>query len=332
MSNYCKHCNKQYSSYQSWWNHNKKFHISEVIKSNHLGNHSVIKSNHLVINKNPLTDGVNNSLICKFCNRIFSHKNNRWRHENTCKEKEKREQAAEREQEREQQLLQIQLKKEETKILKLQLKLEKSKRRQPKTVNELNNLLTQHRNNINRSLIQNHSNNTINNIHNNNQIHNHFQIIGLGKEQDIPALLTNNEKNSIMKSKFLSLKKLVEIVHCGNYNQFKNIIITNMKDNYMYKLDDSKGIFVLAPKDEVISSLINYRIDDLVVIYNEFVEKDNFDHKTKERMEDFINTMSYGNEHDKRYQINEIKLLLFNNKDKITNDISLMLTVNEVDC
>mgnify|MGYP003346727627 FL=1 len=49
-------------------------------------------------------------------------------------------------------------------------------------------------------------------------------------------------------------------------------------------------------------------------------------------MEDFINTMSYGNEHDKRYQINEIKLLLFNNKDKITNDISLMLTVNEVDC
>ena len=127
----------------------------------------------------------------------------------------------------------------------------------------------------------------INNIHNNNQIHNHFQIIGLGKEQDIPALLTNNEKNSIMKSKFLSLKKLVEIVHCGNYNQFKNIIITNVKDNYMYKLDDSKGIFVLAPKDEVISSLINYRIDDLVVIYNEFVEKDNFDQKTKERMEDF---------------------------------------------
>jgi hypothetical protein len=320
MTHYCKQCLKQYSSYQSWWNHNKKFHISKTIKSNHLGN-------HLVINNNQESPHDNRSLQCKFCNKLFTHKNNRWRHEKTCKEKEKREQMAEMEREIDQKQLQIQLKKEEARILKLQLKLEKSKRKQPKTVNELNNLLTQHRNNINRSLIQNHSNNnnTINNIHN------HYQIIGFGKEQDIPALLTNNEKKTIIRSKFNSLQKLIEIVHCGNYNQFKNVIITNMKDNYMYKLDDSKGIFVLAPKDEVISSLINYRIDDLVVIYNEFVEQNNIDEKTKERMEDFINTMSYGNEHDKKYQINEIKLLLFNNKDKISDDISLMLTVNEVD-
>jgi hypothetical protein len=34
-----------------------------------------------------------------------------------------------------------------------------------------------------------------------------------------------------MNAKFYCLEKLVEIIHCGNYNQFKNIIITNMKDN-----------------------------------------------------------------------------------------------------
>ena len=39
-----------------------------------------------------------------------------------------------------------------------------------------------------------------------------------------------------------------------------------------------------------------------------------------------------GKEHEnyKQYKINEIKVLLFNNQDKITNDISLLLTTNEV--
>jgi len=32
----------------------------------------------------------------------------------------------------------------------------------------------------------------------------------------------------------------------------------------------------------------------------------------------------------KQYKINEIKVLLYNNQDKITNDISLLLTTNEV--
>jgi len=322
MSLYCKECNKYFSSYQSCWYHKKTQHIKDI-----QDNSRNIQDNSR--NCKNSTNETHNGYNCRYCNKQYNIAQSRWYHESVCKERGNKEQAGERERRKDEQKLQIQLKKEEARILKLQLKLEKSKRKQPKTVNELNNLLTQHRNNINRSLIQNHSNNTINNI--NNNIHNHYQIIGFGKEQDIPALLTNNEKKTIIRSKFNSLQKLVEIVHCGNYNQFKNVIITNMKDNYMYKLDDSKGIFVLAPKDQVISSLINYRIDDLVVIYNEFVEQNNIDEKTKERMEDFINTMSYGNEHDKKYQINEIKLLLFNNKDKISDDISLMLTVNEVD-
>lgn len=330
MSLYCDHCNKYFSSYQTCWYHKKTQHNHNIknIQGKSRNYQEIFKENqgnsNIIQNTNNET---NHSYNCRFCNKKYNIIQSRWYHEKTCKEKEKREKEAEWEKEQNEQKLQLQLKREETKILKLKLKLEKSKRKQPKTVNELNNLLTEHRNTISRSMIQNHSNNnnTINNIHN------HYQIIGFGKEQDIPALLTNNEKNAILGSKFQSLQKLIEIVHCGKYNQFKNIILTNMKDNYMYKLDDSKGIFVLAPKDEVISSLINYRIDDLVVIYNEFVEQNNIDIKTKERMEDFINTMSYGNDNDKKYHINEIKLLLFNNKDKITNDISLMLTVNEIE-
>ena len=40
-----------------------------------------------------------------------------------------------------------------------------------------------------------------------------------------------------MNARYISLDKLIEIIH-SKYNQFKNIIITNMKDNYMYKLDE----------------------------------------------------------------------------------------------
>ena len=46
---------------------------------------------------------------------------------------------------------------------------------------------------------------------------------------------------------------------------------------------------------------------------------------------DFINKMNGGDAEFRKYHINEIKFLLFNNRDKITNDISLMLTVNEIE-
>ena len=45
-----------------------------------------------------------------------------------------------------------------------------------------------------------------------------------------------------MDAKMCCLEKLINIIHCDKYNQFKNIIITNMKDNYIYKYDDIKGL------------------------------------------------------------------------------------------
>jgi len=59
----CKKCDKIYSSYQSLWIHNKKFH-SEVI-----------------INKKIWE--------CSVCKKILSCKQSRWRHEQNCKNSEK---------------------------------------------------------------------------------------------------------------------------------------------------------------------------------------------------------------------------------------------------
>ncbi len=77
-------------------------------------------------------------------------------------------------------------------------------------------------------------------------------------------------------------------------------------------------------------------------IYDELLEKNKLDDKTKDIIEKFINkinddkskyTDEEGHIHEtyKNYKINEIKLILYNNQDKIINDISLLLTTSETE-
>ncbi len=125
----------------------------------------------------------------------------------------------------------------------------------------------------------------------------------------------------------------------SKYNEFKNILVTNIKDNYMYKFDKTKGQIVLSTKDEVINTLIDNRMFELETIYDELLEKNILDDKTKDIIEEFINNNdskyvdSEGHVHDtyKHFKVNEVKLILYNNKDKITSNISLLLkTTSEI--
>ena len=328
----CNICNKLYKSYQSLWNHNNKFH-------NTINNEITNNNNLLTVNNNLLT--VNNNLLtsnkiykCKYCNKNYNLQQSKWSHEQKCKNIVQETNEIDKiKEEKELAKIQLQVKKEEYKILQLKIKLQKSEKIDNVTVRKLNKLLTVHNN-----LIKNiNSHNTINN--NQQIINNNFQLVGLGKEE-IFETLSNYEMKIIMNAKYSSLDKLIEIVHCGKYNQFKNIIITNMKDNYMYKYDDKECNFILSTKSEVINSLIDYRLGDLEIIYNDLLEKNKLDEKTKDIIEKFINKINNeskytdydGKEHEnyKQYKIHEIKILLFNNQDKITNDISLLLTTNNI--
>jgi hypothetical protein len=59
--------------------------------------------------------------------------------------------------------------------------------------------------------------------------HNYFlNIASLGQENDC-FFLTPTDKMQIIDSKRNSLKKTVELVHCGTQNEFKNTIIENLK-------------------------------------------------------------------------------------------------------
>jgi len=328
----CNICNKQYASQSSLCNHNKKFH-----QNNLLNNKKVLISSEKVPNNSEKVQNNSDNIKkynCKYCNNLYFNIKTRWSHEQKCKNtKQNNNELDKLKEENKQKELEIILKKEEARILNLKLKLQQADKVDNITLNKLNKMLLKHNNRIKNSTVNSHNTQNINNIQN---VQNNFQLVGFGKEE-ITELLTNNEKKLIMNSKYGCLEKLIEIVHCGKYNQFKNVIVTNMKDNYMYKYDDTKGCFVLGTKSEIMNSLVDGKLFDLDVIYNDLLEKNKIDERTKNCIEDFVNrihnndekfTDIEGKQHEdyKHYKISEIKLLLFNNQDKITNDISLLLS------
>lgn len=92
-------------------------------------------------------------------------------------------------------------------------------------------------------------------------------------------VLTEQQKKQIMNSKFGALDKLVEMTHCGPYNQFKNVIITNLKDEFAYKYDSTRGFFVAVKKNDVIKDIIEYRIYNISEIYDEMENGNKIDAK-----------------------------------------------------
>lgn len=211
-------------------------------------------------------------------------------------------------------------------INRLQKKLLSSKRIDNKTFKAVNKIL------IERSLQNSNNNNTINS--NNNTINNNIQICSIGNE-DLMNVLTVQQKKLILDSRLCSLEKIVEITHCGEMNQFKNVLITNLKDNYAYKYDDKKGYFITVTKEDLFNDIINNRVTDIEDIYHEMKTTNKIDEKTKKLIQDFLDKMEnnetpfYDNEtkydNFKTYKTDTIMILLYNNQNKITQDIATMI-------
>jgi len=250
---------------------------------------------------------------CIHCKKEYNSKQSKWRHQKECKikitELDRIKQECDRRGEQ---------------IKELQQKLLSSTKLDTKTFKALNRMLIE-RSNIN-------SNNTINNITNNSV--NHYHIVSLGKEEILEAL-TMQQKQQILDCRLNSLEKLVEIAHCGQINQFKNIIITNLKDNYAYKYDDEKGYFVTVQKNALLDHLITLRLTDIEEIYDELKEANKIDTKTRMVIQTFLDKMQNEKpvyENDTRYdnyrsyKIDNIKILLYNNQDNITKNIALLVS------
>jgi len=340
----CNICNKLYSSYKSLWKHIKNIHKSEINQ-----NKSCINQNKLIVNHNEYN--------CKYCNKIYSHIQSRWKHEQKCKiifdEKEKQNneiKIAEIELEKynldkeheiklaEIKLAEINSNKEiklaeinrEIELKKLEIKKENSiikrKMNSNPTIKNINKLLQNKINMVN-------SNNTTNNIQN-NTVHNHFKIEAFGKE-NILDVITDKEKKLILNQGCESIEKLIEIVYIGKYDQFKNILVTNKRENDIYTYDDKSNLYIINDKNLVLNKLVANRIDDVEEIYNEFDENNKLTETNRKIMSKFFfkfvdedkpyidenaNNKEYKNYIE--YKVNKVNNLLFNNQDKIIKDIT----------
>jgi hypothetical protein len=263
----CNVCNKIYSSYQSLWKHNKIYHKNITKKVTDVTEKLV----------NVTENGINiKKYICNICSKEFNHRQNKYEHEKICKNNKSKEineltQLVDKQNE---------LIKNEIELAKLKLKIQSSKKLDTKTFKSLNKALKERAFlKMQNSNINSHNTNNIQN----NIINNNIQLIGFSKEEVINTI-TNKEKSQIMANGYQCLEKFIEITNIGKYDQFKNIIITNIKDPYAYKFDDKQGFFVTCNKTEVLNELVNNRVTDIEAIYNEFDEANKINDKTKNNL------------------------------------------------
>ena len=351
MNFYCEKCKKKFSSYQSLWFHNKKHIENTIIYNNNNNNKNETQCdycNKLLINKYSLKRHLLKCSIKIYNDQQSNQQSNKQSNQQSIQQSNQQYIQQSNQQSNQQSIqqlnneydklkLQLQISeiekekinaekdklKEENRNLELKLKFEKlliSKcKMHPKTFKSLNNKL------INNSL----NNNTIN-----NNITNNFKIYAIGRENLIDVL-TLSEKTDIMRSRYNCIERIVEIAHCSKYNQFKNIIITNIKDNHAYKYDDEKGYFICVNKNEAITNLVHERIGDIQEIYEELSTTNKLDINTKKLIREFLNKLkeenSYKDDTDgftytnfKSYNENKVKILIYNNTDKINRDLTII--------
>lgn len=295
----CSLCDKTYPSRTSLLNHNRIKHKLEP-------------------KQNKITE---KCYQCKYCKACYAYPQSRWLHQKKCKI-DKEDEALSQEERDNNVLEEMRIMKEQ--IVELQNKLLKSKRLDNKTFKAVNKIL------MDKSYRNSQNNNT-----NSNNITNNYQILTLGNEELVKAL-TYKQKKQIINSRLGSLERIVEIAHCGDMNQFKNIIVTNLKDSYAYRYDDKKGYFVTVPKNVLLENVVAHRVTDIEAIYDELHSANKIDPKTKKIIQDFFDRMNndempyYDNDmkydNFKTFKIDNIKILLYNNQDKITKDIALLIS------
>jgi hypothetical protein len=306
---YCENCEKYYKSYKSLWEHNKKYHKNTTdidIIQNSADSLQLTPDVRQITPKNSILD----NFECSYCNNIYKRKDNLTKHEKKCKKKnnliEENIILKEKLSNIEKQMSDIYESMDEMKKMLLQQMNTKCKTH-PKTLDKINNKLA--------------NNNGI--INNKGSITNNTNyIIALGKE-DLSSILTNNEQINILNKKNNCLEHIIKQIHFNDkFPQFKNILITNSINNIAYIYDEKEQKFVATSKDDLLDKLIIHRMGDIEEFYETNLSK--LEPATQKSIENFIDKMEDSESFLKKRKKN-IKLLIYNNKDKVTQNLEIRI-------
>jgi hypothetical protein len=319
----CNICNKNYKDKSGLWYHNKKNHnnkiTTEFVKIP--PKHDFITPNNIKLTPESVVESSEKKNQCKYCNFCFTRKDSLTKHYNRCKiikENNNNEHKFIKESEFNE------LKKENAEIKSMLMELLKSSKIHPKTLQKINKNLVTGNNNSN-------NNNTVNNI----------QIVKFGSE-DIKNILTDKEIKKILNCKYQAIEESIKQVHFNNNRpEYRNIYITNLRDNIAYVYTGNK--FEAVQKHSIISELIDQHMNNIEVSLEDYKDKlpvktaDILD-KLLEKLQDEETKITDENNNKeyknyKSYKINEIKLMIYNETGKNTEVIKLKYnkTPNEFD-
>lgn len=244
----CDICDKKYTSYQSLWNHNNRYHNNNSLECKHGVNTNVnISSTYRQhsLNTNPQKDESNYS--CDFCSKNFTFRQSKWRHQLKCKEK---------------------IKKEEEKL---------------QTIYNINNKLDEIQRDIRNikqgkkvTNIVNNNCNLINGNHNNTNL-----SITKAGDEDI-SNLTYEEVDSIFNYELTDVLKLIDHV---NFNEklpkFNSYCTTNAESAYLSFFNTETNTIDKDRKKYFFENIICKNINKLEFLYNKHKNRFNSNKKTK---------------------------------------------------
>jgi len=267
----CNVCKKYYKSYQSLWNHTKRFHVESKPDSK-----SESKSESKPESKPYLLLAQTNikKHKCKYCSNEYVFKQSKWKHENKCKL-------------RDNDIAKEEMKKEIAELREMVAELIKNKS------NITNNNGTTNNNNG----TTNNNNGTINN--------NYITIVPFGQEKFV-EVTTEKEHLFILKQNGNDvLYKCIEMKHFNEeLPQFHNYMRTNNRTDDAKIYDETVKDFKLVDKDETVDEVIMNAEDDIDNMYNLHKNKIGNKHKenvrriidekaTPDYVEEHVNSMAY---------------------------------------
>jgi len=272
----CSICNKIYSSYKSRWLHIKKYHKN----GNNLINNHV---NHL---DNPINNPINHPIInqeikCRKCNKPFTFIQNRWRHEQKCKDNKIE------------------------KIEEQNKKLEEEMKELKTIVNKLS------KTSVN-NLTVNGNINTVNNI---NSL-GYENILSKLSEKDKIHLLTG-----FRHDEYPIIELVRKIYTNDDFKTERNTLLTNLQNKscLIYKSDNNK--FEATNKNQHINDIIKNRRDDIVSMYNQFTDTTKLKPKERKAIEDYLENIEGIDKKDKKLKAfyekhkEEIIYIIYNCKE-----------------
>lgn len=303
----CNICDKNYKNKSGIWKHNRKHHIPP--KAEKSAESSAVKSaqNQPISSDNKHNGNLKTTptLLCKYCNCEFKHIQSRWRHEQKCKL------------ERQYCSKDNIINNLSNKITELEQQLNNfmnASKIHPKTLEKINKNLVTGNNNSN-------NNNTVNNI----------QIVKFGSE-DIKSILSDKEIKKILNCKYKAIEESIKTIHFNDDRpEYRNIYITNLRDNIAYIYNGNK--FEAVQKHSIINQLIDQHMNNIEVSYDDY--KNRLPEKTVGILDKLIekiqdeHTAMIDEENNKEFKnykmfkINEVKLMIYNETGNNTEVIKL---------